>query len=177
MSENFPLPIRIPVGNQKVGKVWTFSLPAVLTCPGSSRWCLRHCYARRIERLRPNCRRAYMRNLALSLESDRFVKHVLHHLPEDAAQVRIHVGGDFYDAPYIQAWVCICRARPQTQFWSYTRSWRIPSLLPDLEVLKSLPNVQLFASCDPGLPLPPNDWRIAFIETDERARGLTCPEQ
>ena len=177
MTEDFALPICIPVGNKKVGKVWTFSLPSIITCPGSSRWCRSKCYARRIEILRTNCRRAYMRNLALSQEPDKLVDHVLEHLPEDAKAVRIHVGGDFYSKPYIQSWIQICSERPATQFWSYTRSWNLPHLLPALETLRDISNVELIASTDPDMPLPPSNWRIAYIESDSRASGLVCPEQ
>ena len=78
MEEDFAVPICISSeGNIKVGRVWTFSLPSFVTCPGASPWCRKHCYAWRFEKLRPNCRRGYIRNLALSLQPDRFVEHVL----------------------------------------------------------------------------------------------------
>jgi hypothetical protein len=98
-------------------------------------------------------------------------------LPEDAPIVRIHVGGDFYSAKYVTSWRHICEARPNTQFWAYTRSWSVPSLLPGLEQLRDLQNVELFASVDSDMPLPPEGWRVAFIEGDNRASGLACPHQ
>ena len=61
--------IRLGNGNMKIGAVPTFSLPARLTCPGASPWCLSHCYALRVERLRPSCRMAYARNLLLTCET------------------------------------------------------------------------------------------------------------
>ncbi len=170
-------PLCLPEGNSKVGKVRTFSLPSFATCPGASAWCLRHCYASRIERIRPNCRKAYARNLALSLDPANFVRSMQKALPEDTHLVRIHVGGDFYCPEYVQAWEEICHARPLTRFWGYTRSWTIQSMLPLLERLRSLGNVQLFASCDPGMTLPPDGWRKAFIIRDERAEGVHCPHQ
>ena len=118
-----------------------------------------------------------MRNLALSQEPDKLVEYVLQNLPMEAEAVRIHVGGDFYSKPYIQSWIQICESRPTTQFWSYTLSWHIPTLLPVLEVLRALPNVELFASTDPDMPIPPTNWRIAYIESESRASGLVCPEQ
>ena len=178
MEQEFAVPLCLaPWGNRKVGRVWTFSLPSFVTCPGASAWCRQHCYAWRLERLRPNCRRAYIRNLALSLEPDRFVAHVLEALPEDTPLVRVHVGGDYYSREYCEGWCRICVARPNTLFWSYTRSWTVSTLRPALEQLRALPNLELLASTDPDLPLPPKEWRAAFIEIDTRATGLPCRHQ
>jgi len=177
MEHELAVPLCLGIGNNKVGRVWTFSLPSFVTCPGASSWCRQHCYAWRFERLRPNCHRAYLRNLALSLEPERFVSHVLDSLPEDAALVRVHVGGDYYSPEYCQAWYRICEARPETQFWAYTRSYAVATLRPALEQLRALPNLAMFASVDPDMPAPPEGWRLAFIETDPRASGLRCRHQ
>ena len=179
MEQEFsvPLYLYLALGNRKVGRVWTFSLPSFVTCPGASTWCRQHCYARRFEQLRPNCRQAYVRNLALSLEPERFAAHVLGSLPEDAPQVRIHVGGDYYSREYIDSWLRICQARPEAQFWSYTRSWSVTALQPNLVRLQALPNLQLFASSDPDMPPPPEGWRAAFVECDPRASGMPCKYQ
>lgn len=177
MDQDFAVPLCLALGNSKVGRVWTFSLPSFVICPGASPWCREHCYAWRFEQLRPNCRRAYIRNLALSLEPSRFVEHVLGALPENAPLVRIHVGGDFYSAEYCSGWLEVCQARPNTQFWSYTRVWSVSTLRRDLEQLRTLPNLELFGSSDPDMPLPPEGWRVAFLEIDPRASGLPCRHQ
>lgn len=178
MQQEFAVPLCLSSGgNIKVGRVWTFSLPSFVTCPGASAWCRQHCYAARFERLRGNCRRAYVRNLALSLEPERFVSEVLRSLPEDAPLVRVHVGGDFYSPEYAQSWIEVCQERPETRFWAYSRSWAVATLQPTLEQLRSLPNVELLASLDPQMPLPPDDWRLAFIDIDPRASGMPCRHQ
>ena len=164
-------------GNGKIGDVFTFSLPSKATCPGASEWCLKRCYAHRYERMRPACKRAYQRNLVLAQRPDEFVRVMTGVLPRILPCMRIHVSGDFYDLRYIEAWTHICLAFPQTFFWSYTRSWSVSRLLPALERLRVLKNVQLFASTDPTMPVPPEGWRVAFIETDKRASGLPCSEQ
>ena len=164
-------------GNAKVGPIPTFSLPSRFTCPGSSPWCLKHCYAWRFERIWPNCRLAYARNLVLSWSSRRFVKAMLRRIPEDLPALRIHVSGDFYSRAYADAWYSIMRKRPRTQFWAYSRSWNVSSLLPALERLCTLPNCELFASVDPGMPDPPSGWRVAYLEIDPRANGLPCLHQ
>jgi hypothetical protein len=37
------------------------------------------------------------------------------------AWIRIHDSGDFFSDPYLQAWLDICRARPDTNFYAYTK--------------------------------------------------------
>jgi Gene product 88 len=178
MEQEFAVPLCLSSrGNTKVGRVWTFSLPSFLTCPGASAWCRQHCYAARFERIRGNCRRAYVRNLALSLEPERFVDSVLESLPEDAPLVRVHVGGDYYSIEYAAAWLTICETRPATSFWSYSRSWAVASLLPALDRLRALHNTHVLASVDPDMPLPPEGWRTAFIDIDPRASGVPCRHQ
>lgn len=166
--------ISLGEGNKKVGDVFTFSLPSLVTCPGASPWCLKHCYAYRYEKLRPACLRAYDRNLALAQDTEKFVETMIGVLPRILPCMRIHVSGDFFNVEYINAWIRISSAFPQTIFWTYTRSWTVPELLDPLNRLQSLPNFQLLASTDPTMPLPPRDWRIAFLETDPRARGAVC---
>jgi hypothetical protein len=56
---------------------------------------------------------------------------------------RVHDSGDLFNARYIQAWYYICESLPNIEFWFPTRSWRLPNLLPHLQWLNSLPNVQV----------------------------------
>ena len=98
-------------------------------------------------------------------------------LPRIMPCFRIHVSGDLHSASYIDAWRRICASLPRTRFWTYTRSWKFPELIPALECLLGLDNVQVFGSVDPTTGMPPKGWRVAFINTDGRADGLLCPEQ
>ena len=103
-------------------------------------------------------------------------------LPADAKVVRIHVSGDFDTPSYILTWIGLCDFHPSVLFFAYTRSWRVPELLPFLETLESLPNVQLFASMDESTPeSPPNGWRVAWVRDGVELEGyeniLLCPEE
>ena len=170
--------ITLGTENTKLGPVFNFSLPSRITCPGASPWCKKHCYAWRYERRRPRCRNAYQRNLELTRNPDQFAERMIAVLPRLLPCFRIHVSGDFpEDRDYIQAWIKICQAFPQMKFWAYTRSWVQPDLYLALERLQELPNMNLFLSTDPTMPLPPGEWRVAFIEGDPRAKGILCPEQ
>lgn len=164
-------------GNEKLGEIFTFSLPSKITCPGSSKWCREKCYGKRYERRRLKCRNAYDRNLALSKTPEKFSGLMIGVIPRIITSFRIHVSGDFYSIEYIESWIKICSSFSNIQFWAYTRSWNVRTLIASLEKLRNLSNVQLFASTDTTMPLPSKGWRIAFIEEDSRAEGILCPAQ
>lgn len=164
-------------GNDKIGKnVYTFSTTPGTpesggTCPGASDWCLAHCYADRLTRY-PSTSKRWGENL-LAVDAG-----MMPEIPAKATEFRIHVAGDFDDVAYIHAWRFLAQSRPDVMFWAYTRSWRVNELLPALEKLRALTNVQLFASMDGSiLELPPEGWRVAYIDNDERFKGYQCPEQ
>jgi hypothetical protein len=162
---------RFGKGNTKIGpNVVTYSKVAVVACPGATDACKEFCYAKRIG---GPVFEVYQQNTAAGAE--------VPGLPEGTAVVRIHVSGDFDSAAYAQRWGEIAKANPSCTFWAYTHSWRDASILPALEELRALPNVQLFASVDESSQLPPDGWRIAWIEGDARIEqrkiNLVCPEE
>lgn len=128
------------------------------TCPGSTSECESICYAKRIE---GPVKEVYVRNSITS---------VVPPIPEDCTVLRIHVSGDFDSVEYIENWITRLTERPDVTCWAYTRSWRVPTLLPALERLRALDNVQLFASMDEShTDVPPTGWRRAWIDGDVRA--------
>ena len=178
------------LGNVKIGpKVYTYSLPAgghvSGSCPGSTNVCEEFCYAKRIGGIVGHIYAENLKRGAAGLPS----------LPDDATLVRVHVSGDFYSVPYIRAWVRNFEARPDVQGWAYTRSWRVPELLPTLETLRALPNFELFASTDRETGPAPEGWRAAHIAEEfgpnreqparmheppgyeGTRRSLLCPEE
>lgn len=115
-------------------RIWTWSLPAwVVELPDGSKFnvcpsagaCSEPCYARKGTYRFRNVREAHMRNLLMVLDG----------LPEweDAmtaelaskkfvgAYVRIHDAGDFFNLPYLEAWLRIMRRYPETTFYAYTK--------------------------------------------------------
>jgi hypothetical protein len=89
-------------GTEKTGPmIFTFNLPAVLTCPGMSAACA-SCYARRNRWVFSNVQKALHRNWQASREpffAERMVREIVR---RQAQVVRIHSSGDFYDLPYIR---------------------------------------------------------------------------
>jgi hypothetical protein len=153
-------------GNSKLGSdVFTYSRPAgksafdnsLGTCPGETPACSVFCFAKRISGpVFDN----YRRNVGADVPE----------IPAECTLLRIHVSGDFDSILYIENWIKRLTERPDVECWAYTRSWRVLALLPALEALRALPNVQLFASMDASTPdRPPADWRRAWIDGDMRA--------
>ena len=47
---------------------------------------------------------------------------ILDSLPIDAKLVRLHVSGDFFSDTYFLAWMDVAEAKPETLFYTYTKS-------------------------------------------------------
>jgi hypothetical protein len=162
---------RFTAGNNKIGySVFTYSRLAgkeniieniyapgggsvnLGTCPGSTPECEAICYAKRI--------RGAVHDIYVSNSETDDVPPI----PEACQILRIHVSGDFNSVAYINNWIARLEERPDVTCWAYTRGWRVPALLPALERLRALPNVQLFASMDASCAeMPPSGWRRAWI--------------
>ena len=166
--------LSIPVKNTKLGKISSFSLPPIKTCPGRSPVCEKLCYVDKFYRQYPSVPKAYAANWEAA-ESDTFVADMVAKI-QGLPSFRIHVSGDFYSAEYITLWVFIAELCPDTKFWAYTRSWNVPDLVPHLEILRDMPNVQLFASWDESMPEPPTTWRKAYMGAGSQP-AYDCPEQ
>ncbi|MCI4436574.1 MAG: hypothetical protein JHC33_07170 [Ignisphaera sp.] len=173
----------ISPNNTKLGKIPSFSLPAINSCPGRTTWCSNLCYADKVARIYKNAEKSYYTNMDattkvdfVSLMNDEIAKLV----KKNIKTFRIHVSGDFYDVKYIYRWVSIIQANPEMMFYGYTRSWSVDNLLPHLETLRCLPNVILFASTDDTtVGTPPATWREAYAG-DTKPNGkkmVTCLEQ
>lgn len=170
------------IGNSKIGSgpgVYTYSRLPISTCPGATDWCKANCYARRVD--------GPVRAL---WEENSNTDSIRDFVPEDARLVRIHVSGDFDSIEYIEDWIALTEHRSDVSFFGYTRSWRIAALAPSLIELRDRPNVQLFASVDPGTPeadiagLLVEGWRLSRIEEpthgnvlEGAVNGMYCPEQ
>jgi hypothetical protein len=175
-------------GNVKTGTSGTlfstvliWNLPSVATCPGASPWCLTGCYTAD-ERADVFPVSTWRSNWGAFFSApDRLASAILRQLDTATPDVavRIHSSGDFFSVDYVEWWNSIVRARPAVSFWAYTRSWAVPALREALEKLRSESNVQLFASWDDSMPLPPNEWRLALVDRamTSRTGHLSCPEE
>lgn len=116
--------IKISPGNAKLGAVPSISLPSGVTCRGDCE-CAKHCYAKRLERLRPNVLAAYRCNYDL-LRTD----PVVFWRETEAAVMmsrffRFHVSGDIPDGQYLQHMVDIARRSPHCRILCFTKKYDI----------------------------------------------------
>jgi hypothetical protein len=155
-------PIERDMKNSEIGRISGLTYSG--TCPGSTPECESICYAARPVTEAGPVLAMWLRN---SITAD------VPPIPEDAKLLRLHVSGDFDSVEYIENWVKRLTDRPDVTCWVYTRSWRVLELLPALERLRALPNVQMLASMDLStVGLPPEGWRRAWIDGDRRAGNV-----
>lgn len=130
------------------------------TCPGATQECQAICYA---------ARPVTEKGVVFAMWAINSATEDVPEIPEDCKILRIHISGDFSSVQYIRNWIDRIRERPDVTVWAYTRSWRVAALLPSLEELRTMPNVQLFASMDKSTQEdPPAGWRAAWIANDAR---------
>jgi hypothetical protein len=143
-------------GNSKLGEdVWTWSILAGHTCPGKSAPCLSECYALHGHFVWASTIASHQSRWEHSLKRS-FVKDALAELEKLKPKVlRVHVAGDFYSPAYVRKWHKIIEATPGTQFFLFSRSWRVPNILRELRKLAGLKNVCMWFSCDQETGAPP----------------------
>jgi hypothetical protein len=164
--------LRFGWGNAKLDRsgllICTFSLPSGKTCPGA-RDCRAHvvrntvdgrhvhkvvdgrhqkyrCFSATDE-LRPAVYSARHHNLAVLRKhgagrADTMAAIIDKDMPADARYVRVHVGGDFFDQAYFDAWLAVAGCRPKVKFYAYTKSldsWvaRLGAIPPNLVLTAS----------------------------------------
>ena len=116
--------VKISAGNSKMGSIPSVSLPAGLTCRTDCE-CIKKCYARRLERLRPSVRQAYQHNY------DLLVSDPITYWREIEASImmsrffRFHVSGDIPDAIYFEHMVDIARTNPHCEILCFTKKYDI----------------------------------------------------
>ena len=145
----------ISEGNTKT-ECFSFDLPAVDTCPGSTEFCRKDCYAVNLMRYK-GVRNKYSRNHEIVFHPS-FVSYMIETIPQDC-DFRVHVSGDFFHKDYIAKWIEIATSRPDVRFYAYTRSWRIFDLNASLWALSCVPNFTLNLSVDNETGKPCMTWQ------------------
>jgi hypothetical protein len=122
---------------------YTFSLPSGWSCPGADK-CLAkvivdkkgkatiqdgknidfRCYSASQEALYPSVRKARKHNFDLlrGKSSQAMAKIILDSLPIASGIIRLHVGGDFFNQNYFDAWLLVAQNCPSITFYAYTKS-------------------------------------------------------
>ena len=79
-----------------------------------------------------------------AMTEDEMVEAILAAMPDDAGIVRVHVGGDFFNAAYFRAWLRVAELRPDVLVYAYTKS--LPYWVANRERVDACPNLVLTAS-------------------------------
>jgi hypothetical protein len=164
-------------GNTKLGPklIWSFSIPAIETCPGSTEVCRSLCYATQGHYRFDNVQSKYTRNFHASRRDD-FVDEIVDEIGRGGVEVlRIHGSGDLYSPAYALKWRDILERCPETTGYLYTRSWVLPHMRPAIESLAELPNVHMWYSLDKETGVPkrrPPGVRFAYMVLSDEEEAL-----
>ena len=114
--------ISISKGNQKMGAVSSFSLPAITTCRPDAP-CFKDCYAVKMERLYKNVKNAYWNNFRLLQEDPDSVFLQLKAHIMTVRFFRFHVSGDFYSYEYFVRVMDLARECNWCKFLAFTKRY------------------------------------------------------
>lgn len=96
----------------------------------------------------PSVQRSHANNLAASKRKG-FVEDIIDEIQTKRMKVvRIHVAGDYYNAAYVEKWHEIVKACPNTIFFTYTRSWRVPAIESAIKEFIKCKNLRMWYSID-----------------------------
>ena len=129
---------------KKVGLVLkTFTLPAGHTCPAAKDCFSRadrvtgkvtdgpdtvfRCFMASAEARSPSLRELVWHNLGLVKDAlvdgvDACADLICESLPKKFDIMRVHVGGDYFNVKYLQAWIEVAKRNPDKVFYSYIKS-------------------------------------------------------
>jgi len=159
------VPPTVPSGNLKLFPgIGIWSLPRLYTCPGATPLCKKFCYAEGPEKYYGGGV-VYSRNKnwAWTKRPDfaRIMSEIINNHKWE--WFRIHEAGDFYNQDYLNKWIEIAKACPNTKFLAYTKAWmhdfsqipenftvRYSSDISSKHIIKDLP------ACFTGIDSPIN---------------------
>lgn len=130
--------LKISEGNSKMGKIASVSLPSVLSCrPGAK--CIKNCYARKLENLRPPVRAAYMHNWeVLNNQPEVFWKEINAVLALNRF-FRFHVSGDIPNMEYFKNMVQAAINNPECRILCFTKQYEIVNEYIEDETTPEIP--------------------------------------
>lgn len=116
--------LKVSNGNSKLGNISSISLPAGLTCRQDCE-CGKKCYAKRLERLRPSVKNAYLVNYdLLNYDSLTFWREVEATIMM-SRYFRFHVSGDIPDCVYFAHMIDIADRNPHCNILCFTKKYSI----------------------------------------------------
>lgn len=115
--------VSISNGNSKMGNISSVSLPSVVTCRECE--CQKKCYARKIERLRPSVRNAYINNLQILKDSPETYWREVESAIMTSRFFRFHVSGDIVDYSYLLHMIEISERNKHCEILCFTKKYEL----------------------------------------------------
>lgn len=142
--------VKFSPGNSKMGRIVSVSLPSVITCRLCG--CRIKCYARKLERLRPNVREAYLHNLKVLQEDPETFWREVNSQIAMCRFFRFHVSGDIPDADYLAHMIRAAKDHPACEILCFTKKYE---LVNEFIARYGMPpkNLHLLFSGWPGLTM------------------------
>lgn len=142
-----------PSGTVKIANAFGLPSGKEFSCPGATSVCEKVCYAGKLEKIYAGVRNVMVSNFdqLKNASLDEMVTLLDEMITEFVAECdkkngtkkfRIHWDGDFFSAEYASAWASVIREFPDVQFWAYTRTFSVVS------ILTGIPNLSLYLSVD-----------------------------
>lgn len=160
----------------------TFSLPALISCPGATESCRSICYAQKGRMGLGTALNAYSRNMARFLRYEKAddlqgaISELLG-LLWNKRHIRLHGSGDFHSQFAVDVWTGVFRECTWLVGFAYTRSFGL-----DLSQLAALPNFTLHLSADAdniveALALAAQIGAKPAYMGEGLGSGFVCPQQ
>lgn len=111
-------------GNSKMGQIPSVSLPSGVTCRNDCE-CCKKCYAKKLERLRPNVRNSYRRNFELLNCAPEVYWREVEAVIMLSRFFRFHVSGDIPNGEYFKKMVEVAERNPHCQILCFTKKYDI----------------------------------------------------
>lgn len=127
--------VKISSGNSKMGSIPSVSLPAGVTCRSCG--CAKKCYAKKLERLRPNVANAYRHNLEVLLnDPDTYWREVEASIMM-SRYFRFHVSGDIPSDLYFIKMIEVASRNPHCEILCFTKQFELVNEVVDNRYLCS----------------------------------------
>ncbi len=116
--------VKISQGNSKMGIISSVSLPTGITCRDDCE-CIKKCYAKKIERLRPSVRKTYENNYQILKSDPALYWREIETSIKMSRFFRFHVAGDIPDRDYLECMVKVAYNNPKCEILCFTKKYSI----------------------------------------------------
>ena len=160
--------VKISVGNSKMGKVASVSLPPIKTC-GNCKECAKRCYAKQAYIQYPKVTEAYDSNLKFVEENmnlyfrqiDGYIKY------KNIKLFRWHVSGDIINKEYFCKMIRVAENNRQSKFIVFTKMYELVNsyFAKDSRLVRIPENLKIIFSAWPNVSRDnPFEFPVAYLK-------------